>query len=109
MSYTVPIIQSRYSIRDYILTLDPIKDHQQICYLSSCYEFPWDFNRSLEFALFRTFGIAKGTPLLEQTGEFVKRTRKRYDDTALILAEILENGYDSARGTGGFTPYESAA
>ena len=98
MSYIVPIIRSRYSIRDYILTLDPIRDHQQICYLSSCYEFPWDFNRSLEFALFRTFGVAKGTPLLEQTGEFVKQTRKRYDDTVLILAEILENGYDSTRG-----------
>jgi hypothetical protein len=98
MSYPVPEIKHRYSIRDYILTLDPVKDHQQICFLSSCYDFPWDFTRSLEFALFRTFGVAKGSPLLEQTGEFVKRTRKRYDDTVLILGEILEHGYDSPRG-----------
>ncbi|WP_337871546.1 oxygenase MpaB family protein [Meiothermus sp.] len=98
MAYPVPEITSRYSIRDYILTLDPVKDHQQICYLSSCYDFPWDFTRALEFALFRTFGVAKGTPLLQQTGEFIRRTRKRYDDTVLILGEILENGYDSPRG-----------
>lgn len=54
--------------------------------------------RPLEFALFRVFGIAKGTPLLVQTGEFVQRTQKRYDDTVLILSEILEHGYDSERG-----------
>lgn len=98
MAYPAPEIKHRYSIRDYILTLDPVKDHQQICFLSSCYDFPWDFTRSLELALFRTFGVAKGTPLLESTGEFVKRTRKRYDDTVLILGEILEYGYDSPRG-----------
>jgi hypothetical protein len=98
MSYSVPEIKHRYSIRDYISTLDPVKDHQQICFLSSCYDFPWDFTRSLELALFRTFGVAKGTPLLERTGEFVKRTRKRYDDTVLLLGEILEHGYDSPRG-----------
>ncbi len=36
---------------------------------------------------------------VDPTGEFVQRTQKRYDDTVLILAELLENGYDSARGT----------
>lgn len=94
-------IQARHrmSIRDYILTLDPARDCQQIAWLSSCYEFPWDTTRSLEFALFRVFGVAKGTPLLAQTGEFVQRTQKRYDDTVLILSEILESGgYDTARG-----------
>ena len=88
----------RYAIRDYIATLDAVSDCQEISYLLSCYEFPWDTTRSLEFALFRVFGIAKGTPLLAQTGEFVQRTQKRYDDTVLILSEILENGYDSPRG-----------
>lgn len=89
----------RMAIRDYILTLDPQEDCQQISYLASCYEFPWDTTRSLEFALFRVFGVAKGTPLLVQTGEFVQRTQKRYDDTVLILSEILESGgYDTPRG-----------
>lgn len=89
----------RMAIRDYLLTLDPVRDCQQIAWLSSCYEFPWDTTRSLELALFRVFGVAKGTPLLVQTGEFVQRTQKRYDDTVLILSEILESGgYDTPRG-----------
>jgi hypothetical protein len=98
MAFAAPAIRSKFSIRDYILTLDPVTDHQQICFLSTCYDFPWDYTRALELALFRTFGVAKGTPLLEHTGEFVTRTRKRYDDTVLILGELLEHGYDSPRG-----------
>ncbi len=91
--------RKRMAIRDYIQTLDPERDCQQIAYLTSCYEFPWDTTRSLELALFRVFGVAKGTPLLVQTGEFVQRTQKRYDDTVLILSEILESGgYDTPRG-----------
>ena len=97
-SYRIPPITSRYSIRDHIKTLDVVRDHQEIGFLMACVDFPWDYTRALEFALFRVFGVAKGTPLLERTGEFVNRTRKRYDDTVLILAEILEHGYDSERG-----------
>jgi len=91
--------RNRMAIRDYISTLDAEHDCQQISYLASCYEFPWDTTRALEFALFRVFGVAKGSPLLVQTGEFVQRTQKRYDDTVLILSEILESGgYDTPRG-----------
>ena len=36
--------------------------------------------------------------LLARTGEFEQRPRKRYDDTELILAEIMEHGFDSDRG-----------
>lgn len=89
----------RMAIRDYVETLDPVRDCQQIAWLGGCLEFPWDLTRSLEFALFRVFGVAKGSPLLVKTGEFVQRTQKRYDDTVLILGEILESGgYDTARG-----------
>ncbi|MBL7827935.1 MAG: DUF2236 domain-containing protein [Saprospiraceae bacterium] len=90
--------RTRYAIRDYIATLDAKVDCQEIGYLLFSYEFPWDTTRSLEFALFRVFGVAKGTPLLAQTGEFLQRTQKRYDDTVLILSEIMEHGYDSPRG-----------
>jgi hypothetical protein len=98
MQLTLPRLRSRYALRDAIATLDAEKDCQEIAYLTTCYEFPWDTTRSLEFALFRVFGVAKGTPLLVSTGEFIKRTQKRYDDTVLILSEILEHGYDSERG-----------
>lgn len=90
--------RTRFALRDYLATLDPQRDCQEISYAITCREFPWDVTRSLEFALFRVFGVAKGTPLLVQTGEFVQRTQKRYDDTVLILSEILEHGVDSPRG-----------
>ena len=83
---------------DEIRRLDPVKDHQRIAFLTSLHEFPWDTTRSLELALFRAFAVAKGTTLLAGTGEFTERTQKRYDDTVLLLAEILEHGYDSERG-----------
>jgi hypothetical protein len=86
------------SALDEIRRLDPEKDHERIAYLDTCWEFPWDTTRALELALFRTFAVAKGSPLLAGTGEFTQRTQKRYDDTVLILAEILEHGYDSERG-----------
>jgi hypothetical protein len=88
----------RRTILDRILRLDPVEDHREIVYLDSCYEFPWDTTRSLEFALFRTFAVPTIGGLLDRTGEFGQRAQKRYDDTDLILSEILEHGYDSERG-----------
>ena len=81
-----------------IRKLDPEKDHERIAFLTTNCEFPWDTTRSLELALFRTFAVAKGTRVLAGTGEFTQRPQKRYDDTVLILAEILDNGYNSERG-----------
>ena len=86
------------AVRQEIRRLDPVTDHQRIAFLTSLQEFPWDTTRSLELALFRAFAVAKGTGLLAGTGEFTKRTQKRYDDTVLLLAEILEHGYDSQPG-----------
>src|SRR5437879_3652380 len=89
---------SRFSNLDEIRSLDPEKDHQRIAYLDSFFEFPWDMTRSLEFALFRTYAIPSTSALLQHSGELEFRTQKRYDDTVLILAEILEHGYESERG-----------
>ena len=89
---------ARNDVLDEIKRLDPVVDHQRIAFLTSLHEFPWDTTRSLELALFRAFAVAKGTGLLAGTGEFTQRTQKRYDDTVLLLAEILEHGYDSDRG-----------
>lgn len=81
-----------------IQLLNPETDHQRISFLLSCHVFPWDLERSLEFALFRTFAVPSISGLLVETGEFVQRPRKRYDDTELILFEILEHGMNSLRG-----------
>ena len=81
-----------------IAALDAERDFERIAFLLSAYEFPWDIERSLEFALFRTYAVPSISGLLARTGEFERRPRKRYDDTELILSEILENGLDSPRG-----------
>jgi hypothetical protein len=89
---------SRRAILREIQQLDPEKDHQRIVLLSSCYEFPFDTTRALEFALFRTFCAPSISALLDRTGEFGARPQKRYDDTDIIVSELLEWGYDSDRG-----------
>jgi hypothetical protein len=61
-------------------------------------DFPWDTTRALELALFRTFASPRIGGLLHATGEFAARAAKRYDDTDLIVSEIVENGFDSERG-----------
>jgi hypothetical protein len=88
----------RPSILDQIRHLDPEKDHQQIIFLSTCFDFPFDTTRALEFALFRTFCVPSIGALLDRTGEFRHRAQKRYDDTDLIVSELIERGYDSDRG-----------
>lgn len=88
----------RHSFKDEIKRLDPERDHLRICYLDTYYEFPFDMARAEELALFRSFAVPSISGLLDRTGEFAKRPQKRYDDTDLILNEILQNGYDSERG-----------
>src|SRR6476646_2043879 len=92
------MLMSRRGFIDEIKKLDPERDHLRICYLDTYYEFPFDMARASEFALFRSFAIPHISGLLVQTGEFAGRAQKRYDDTDLILNEILEHGYDSERG-----------
>ena len=87
------------TILDEIRALDSERDHQRIVFLSTCFEFPWDTTRALEFALFRTFCVPSISALLDQTGEFRQRAQKRYDDTDIIVSELMEHGYDSDRGT----------
>ena len=81
-----------------ILKLDPEADAARIVYVMACYEFPWDMTRSLEIALFRTFCSPPVSALLDQTGEFQCRAQQRYDDTDLLVSELMECGYDSERG-----------
>ncbi|TMQ70800.1 MAG: DUF2236 domain-containing protein [Candidatus Eisenbacteria bacterium] len=78
--------------------LDPERDHQRIMHLSFGYEFPWDSVRSLEIALYRTYCIPSISGLLDRTGEFYQHTQRRYDDTAILIAEMCEWGYEGGRG-----------
>ena len=88
----------KHKIKHRIAALDPEKDYEEIIYLLQCYEFPWDYERALEFALFRTYAVPSISAMLYKSGEFLTRPQKRYDDTELILYEITEHGFDSERG-----------
>lgn len=81
-----------------IESLDPEKDAWEITRLSVYYEFPWDFNRALELALYKTYAVPSISKILYQSKEFEKNTQKRYDDTDLLLSEIIENGVREGRG-----------
>ena len=78
--------------------LDAETDFVRIYRELAQYEFPWDFNQSLSFALFRTYAVPSIGRLLDETHEFAERTQKRYDDTALLLDEVLGKGFDSPDG-----------
>lgn len=88
----------RFEIRDRILQLDPQANCQQIVLLVAAFEYPWLIRKSLEFALFRSYGVPSISQLLDRTGQFKRHGQRRVDDTGLLLAEIVENGYDSPRG-----------
>jgi len=69
-----------------IETLDTERDAQRIVFLDASFEFPWDIQRSLELAFYRTYAVPSIAELLDSTGEFVQRAQKRYDDTQILIS-----------------------
>jgi hypothetical protein len=78
--------------------LDPVTQYREIYRNLALYEFPWDLNQSLSFALFRTYAVPSIGRLLAGTGAFTTATQKRYDDTVVLLETPLLEGFDSADG-----------
>lgn len=78
--------------------LDPERDCERVMHLSFGYEFCWDSTRALELALYRTYCVPSISGLLDRTGEFAERAQRRYDDTALLIAELCEWGFEQGRG-----------
>lgn len=72
--------------------LDPQTDFEQIYRNVATYDFPWDVNQSLSFALFRTYAVPSVGALLDESGGFAD-TQKRYDDTVLLLEQPLVGGF----------------
>jgi hypothetical protein len=81
-----------------IAGLDPETHYEEISRIAFYYEFPWDYQQALSFALFRTYAVPSIGRLLFDTGEFVERTQKRHDDTALVLESVLVDGIESQGG-----------
>ncbi|ARP73425.1 DUF2236 domain-containing protein [Streptomyces pluripotens] len=81
-----------------IRRLDPVADAWEIYRLSVAFEFPWDYTRALELALYRTYAVPSIGRLLARTAELTERSQKRYDDTALLLDTVLEHGFAGEEG-----------
>jgi hypothetical protein len=86
------------SVLQKIANLDAKADHQEIAHIVTAYEYPFLMQKALEFALFRTYAVPSIGALLDKTQHFERAGQKRYDDTALLIAEWVENGYDSEKG-----------
>ena len=78
-SRSPPLRVSRWL--DEISTLHPERDAQRIVFLDASFEFPWDTERALELAFYRTYAVPSIAGLLGETGESARRPQKRYDDT----------------------------
>ncbi|GCD90972.1 oxygenase MpaB family protein [Nocardioides sp. LS1] len=79
-------------------SLDPETQFTEIYRNVVMYEFPWDMNQALSFALFRTYAVPGIGRLLDQTGEFTGAVQKRYDDTAILLEQPFRLGFDHPQG-----------
>src|SRR5690606_20247230 len=49
----------RYERLEHIRRMDPYRQATEIYRLSSAYEFPWDYTRALELALYRTYAVPR--------------------------------------------------
>jgi len=83
---------------DEIRGLDPERDAQRIVFVDASLEFPWDTQRALELAFYRTYAVPSIAELLDSTGEFAQRAQKRYDDTQILISAFCEFGYDNDLG-----------
>lgn len=68
-----------------------VRDAQRIVRLSAATDFPFVFTKSLEFALFRTYGIPTISTLLLHTGQLGKAENagRRYVDTAGLIQAFM--------------------
>ena len=78
--------------------LNPETDYERICYLSQCFDFPWDAARSTEMGLLNPYGIPQMSALLLGTGQLLGRERSRYENTMLVFMGIVECGLTSDEG-----------
>ncbi|CAI7613282.1 unnamed protein product [Penicillium glandicola] len=63
------------------------------------FEFPFIFIKSLQFALFRTYGVPSISTLLAKTTQFSspETSLKRYTDTSVLVQEMVGNSPTSTR------------
>ncbi|KAF3941848.1 hypothetical protein ABW19_dt0204168 [Dactylella cylindrospora] len=77
----------------------PIYHAEAIAKHIGSYEFPLIMRLSLQFALFRTYGIPSISSLLWKTRQFTQRStaHRRYADTSILIIEMMSSPLDSPR------------
>ncbi|HEY5788121.1 MAG TPA: oxygenase MpaB family protein [Microlunatus sp.] len=60
-------------------------------------EFPYEARMGWQLAFLRTFSSPRMAELLVGTGQLIGHTRKRANDTGLMIYEIVHGGFDSPR------------
>ena len=90
--YLYSVASNRYKHRDSLESARMPEDAMFIFQELSYREFPFLTLKALEFGLFKTYAIPSISKVLISTNEMVGSTARRYDDTDLIMREILENG-----------------
>jgi hypothetical protein len=88
----------RYTRMRYIQTLNPETDYEEIFYLLTRFEFPWDYNQGFSFALVTDYVIPAISHTLASTGEFAHHGMKRFDDTMLFPFEAHGAGMENPHG-----------
>lgn len=87
----------RFANLDEIRTLDPETDTDRIVWLTSRFDFPWDYTQGTGIAFLRDYGVPSIARLLDKTRQFEDDGVKRYDDTLLFAEEASVEGIDSPR------------
>eukprot|EP01018_Ginkgo_biloba_P017779 Gb_25975 [translate_table: standard] len=82
-----------------IAALDPLHDALPLLKITNFVEFPFLTYRALEFGLFRTFAIPSISKLLHANGQFGTALNKSYDDTYILVQELIHSHVDSPRGS----------
>lgn len=81
-----------------IRTLDPVRDCHDIYRTTALYEFPFDIRMGLLLAFWRTFAVPSVAELLLSTGETTHRTKRRADDTGILMYTLILHGLDHPLG-----------
>ncbi|WP_081236440.1 oxygenase MpaB family protein [Streptomyces viridosporus] len=88
----------RYSRLRRIRQMDAQQDFEQIYRWITHYEFPRDYLHGASIAFLRDYGVPRISRLLDRTQEFERAGQKRYDDTVLLMYEMVREGMDSEHG-----------
>ncbi|HWG47571.1 MAG TPA: oxygenase MpaB family protein [Gemmataceae bacterium] len=78
--------------------LDPKRDHQQIVFLSLCYDFPIDSGVLSVMILLRSFSALRISKIVDGTGIWHKQGSQRAASLVYAIAQLIGKGYDSESG-----------